>query len=201
MVAAYVGLNAVQSGGQYILQAAQASEQSVYNLEASVRAANREFGGGVGTMEQWTSRLRELGQELKIYSNSELRNAASRTIDMTKRLGLSTRQMDDVIRMAANLGAGKTNLEGAIERITAALRGEAESAEFLGLTLNETYVKAQYEAANATGKLWKELTDVEKAQARYAVLVQQASGMNGRAAESVNTLNGALAYMRATIDN
>lgn len=59
MVAAYVGLSAVQSGGQYILQAAQASEQSVYNLEASVRAANREFGGGVGTMEQWASRLRE----------------------------------------------------------------------------------------------------------------------------------------------
>lgn len=201
LVAAYLGLNAIQMGGQYILQNVRQSEQSVYNLEASLTAANREFGAGIGNMDGWSERLKALGAELKVYSNSELRNAASRTIDMTKRLGMSVEQMDNVIRIAANLGAGKTDLEGSIERVTAALRGEAESAEFLGLTLNENYVKAQYEAANATGLAWKELSDLEKAQARYNILVQQSSGMNGRAAGSINTLNGAMAYMKATIDN
>lgn len=201
LVAAYLGLNAVQMGGQYMLQNIRMSEQSVYNLEASLRAANREFGAGIGTMDGWTERLKGLGQELKIYSNSELRNAASRTVDMTKRLGMSVTQMDNIIRISANLGAGKTDLEGAIERVTAALRGEAESAEFLGLTLNENYVKAQYEAADATGRAWKNLSDLEKAQVRYNILVQQASGMHGRAAGSISTMNGALAYMKATIDN
>ncbi len=201
LVAAYIGLNAVQMGGQYILQNVRQSEQSVYNLEASLTAANREFGAGIGNMDGWSERLKTLGAELKVYSNSELRNAASRTIDMTKRLGMSVEQMDNVIRIAANLGAGKTDLEGSIERVTAALRGEAESAEFLGLTLNENYVKAQYEAANATGLAWKELSDLEKAQARYNILLQQSSGMNGRAAGSINTLNGAMAFMKATIDN
>lgn len=201
LVAAYVGLNAVQVGGQYVLQNLRQSEQSMYGLEASVRAANREFGVGIGTMDGWQQRLQQLGAELKIYSNSELRNAASRTIDMTKRLGLSVEQMQKVIEIAGNLGAGKTDLEGSVERITAALRGEAESAEFLGLTLGESYVSAQYAAANATGLAWKELTDLEKAQVRFNVLLQQSEGVTGRAAGSITTMNGALAFMKATIDN
>lgn len=201
LVAAYIGLNAIQMGGQYILQNMRQSEQSMYNLEASVRSANREFGTGIGTMDSWQQRLQALGGELKIYSNSELRNAASRTVDMTKRLGLSVEQMQKVVEIAGNLGAGKTSLEDSVERVTAALRGEAESAEYLGLTLNEDYVKGQYTAADATGLLWKELTDVEKAQARFNELLKQSEGMNGRAAGSINTLNGSLAFMKATIDN
>jgi hypothetical protein len=201
LVGAYVGLNAVRAGGSMLVQSLRNASTSAYALESSVQAANREFGNGVGTMAEWTGKLQILGDELKIYSNSELRNAASRTIDMTKRLGLSVDQMATVIERAGNMGAGKTDLEGSVERITSALRGEAEAAEFLGLTLNEDYVKGWYAAHEAHEKAWKDLTDIEKAQVRYKVMLEQTNGASGRAAGTINTMDGALQYMLTTIDN
>lgn len=201
LVGAYVGMNAIQLGSQYMIQNLRSAEQSTYNLEASVKSATREFGLSAGTLDVWGGKLQDLGKELLIYSNSDLRKAASRTIDMTKRLGLSVDQMAAVVRVAGDLGAGKTNLEGGVERLTAALRGEAEAAEFLGLTLGETYVRSWYEANDATGKAWKNLTDVEKAQIRYKIVLEQTDGMQGRAAGSISTLNGAMSFMKATIDN
>ena len=171
------------------------AETSTYLLESAVAAANRQFD--VGSVDDWRGRIARLGDQLRIYSTTELEAATAKTIEMTKRLGLSTEQMEEVIRVSADLSAGKTDLAGGIERVTAALRGEAESAEYLGLTLNEDYVKAQYAAANATGKAWKSLTDLEKAQARYQVLLDQATGTEGRAAGSIDTLAGAWKYMQA----
>ncbi|MDX9916111.1 MAG: hypothetical protein RBS49_09500, partial [Sphaerochaeta sp.] len=134
-------------------------------------------------------------------SENALKNAISRTIDMTKRLGLSKDQMEEVIRRTADLSAGKTDLEGGIERVTAALRGEAESAEYLGLTLNEDYVKGWYAANAAHERAWKDLTDLEKAQVRYQVFLEQSAEMEGRAAESATTFGGALELLKATIED
>ena len=182
-------------GAKMMVSATMEAETSTYMLESAVAAANRQFS--VGSVDDWRGRIARLGEQLKVYSTTELETATAKTIEMTKRLGLTTEQMEEVIRVSADLSAGKTDLAGGIERVTAALRGEAESAEYLGLTLNEDYVKAQYAAANANEKAWKSLTDLEKAQIRYQVLLDQATGTEGRAAGSINTLSGAWKYMQA----
>ncbi len=194
LVGAYLGLQTI-AGVTRILRDA---ETAGFGLEASLRAANREFGN-IGSMEQWSETLEQLSGRLRIYSKGELAAAAARTVDMTKRLGMSATQMEQVIALSGDLAAGKTDLEGAIERVTAALRGEAESAEYLGLTLGETYVKAWYEAHNATGMAWKDLDDLQKAQVRYNVFLEQALPLQGKAAESISTMAGAWALARATI--
>jgi len=176
------------------------AELAAFNMEKSVEAANREFEN-TGSLDHWQNAVRRLSDELKIYSDSSIKNAISRTVDMTKRLGLSTDQMEEVIRRSADLGAGKVELEGAIERVTAALRGEAESAEYLGLTLNENYIKAWYEASGATQGAWKDLNDLQKAQIRYAVFLEQSAEMQGRAAASAETYAGALAIVKKEIEN
>jgi hypothetical protein len=130
-----------------------------------------------------------------------LKTAAAATIDMTKRLGLSKEQMEEVIERTADLSAGKTDLRGGIERVTAALRGEAEASEYLGLTLNETYVKAWHEAHNASGIAWKDLSDLEKAQMRYNVFLEQAGPLAGKAADSVKTMAGAYALAKKNISD
>jgi len=183
-------------GGFYALQSvlrtsvtdALALDAAMYSMGASLEAANRQFD--VGNAEDWEQALRSMRAELKIFSETDLRNASARTVDMTKRLGLSKDQMLEVMRVSANMGAGKFALVDSVERVTAALRGEAEASEALGLTLNETYVKAWHEANNETGKAWKDLTDLEKAQVRYNVLLEQASASAGRAAESYNVMSG-----------
>lgn len=196
LLAGVVGFQAIRNATKIMADA----DQAAFSMKTSVAAANREFEK-VGTVEEWESTIRNLSSELRIYSDTALKNAVSRTVDMTKRLGLSKDQMEEVIKRSADLGAGKVELEGAIERVTAALRGEAESAEYLGLTLNENYVKAVYEANKANKKAWKNLTDLEKAQARYTVFLQQSEQFQGRAAASANTFSGALAEIKKEIVN
>ena len=137
-----------------MISATSAGETSSYLLASAVDAANRQFQ--VGSMADWGKRIQQLSGELRIYSQTELETATAKTIEMTKRLGLSADQMEKVIKVSADLSAGKTDLAGGIERTTAALRGEAESAEYLGLTLNETYVQAWYNANGAHEKSLEE---------------------------------------------
>lgn len=196
LVGAYVGFSALSRATRIIKEA----DQAAFSMQTSVAAANREFGN-IGSVENWEQTVRRLSDELRIYSDSALKGAISRTVDMTKRLGLSKEQMEEVIKRSADLGAGKVELEGAIERVTAALRGEAESAEFLGLTLNENYVKAWYEANKATEKAWKDLTDLEKAQIRYQVMLEQTNEFQGRAAKSAETFGGVLQEINKEITN
>lgn len=200
LVKAYVSITAAQQAFAGMIGILKKSEQAQFALQASVQAANREFKN-TATLDDWQGRIKGLSKELKVYSEASLKNAVSRTIDMTKRLGLGADQMTEVIRRTADLSAGKTDLEGGIERVTSALRGEAEASEYLGLTLNETYVKAWYDAHNATGQAWKDLTDIQKAQVRYQVFLEQTNATQGRAAESAKTFGGALQLIQTAIDD
>ena len=196
MIGAFAGFAGMRTAIGIMQEASAAG----YNMEASLAAANREFGN-IGGVDQWNEAIGRLSGELAIYSDTALKGAVSRTVDMTKRLGLSAEQMETVISLTGDLSAGKTDLEGGIERVTAALRGEAEASEYLGLTLNENYVKSWYEASGAMQGAWKDLTDLEKAQVRYNVFLEQAQPMQGRAAASVTTLGGAMQLVRKEIEN
>lgn len=197
LIAAYAGFSGLRRTTEIIRQA----DQAAFNMQTSVAAASRKFGNSVGSVDLWEEAVRRLSGELVIYSDTSLKNAVSRTVDMTKRLGLSKAQMEEVIKRSADLSAGKTDLEGGIERVTAALRGEAEASEYLGLTLNENYVIAWYAAHNATEKAWKDLTDIEKAQIRYNVFLEQTEQFQGRAAKSAYTFGGAMQLVNKEITN
>lgn len=200
LVAAYLGYRTITAVVGGMVTAARNAEQAQFNLATSVEAANREFDN-VGSLEHWRSKIGEMSESLRIYSESDIANAISRTVDMTKRLGLSAAQMEVLVQRSADLSAGKTELTDGIERVTSALRGEAEASEYLGLTLNETYVAAWHAAHNAHGRAWKDLTDLEKAQVRFQVLLEQSAGKQGAAAESANTLSGSIAQIKSEVSD
>jgi hypothetical protein len=176
------------------------AEAAAFNLEQSVAAANKQFKD-VGSAESWGKTISDLSAELKIYSDSALESAASKTLDMTKRLGMSETQMQQVLIAAANLGSGKMALGDSIERVTAAMRGEAEGAEALGLTLGETYVQSWYKAKGAQEGAWSSLSDLQKAQVRYQVLLEQAAPVAGKAAASYDTMGGSIEAAKAQLNN
>ncbi|MCB2218054.1 MAG: hypothetical protein KQH59_18485 [Desulfobulbaceae bacterium] len=196
LVGAYLGFNALRNTATIVRDA----NSAVFQLESSLLSASREFEN-VGSMDSWGAAVDRLSEKLRVYSRTDINTAAARTVDMTKRLGLSADEMERVIEMSGELAAGKDTLEGAVERVTAALRGEAESAEYLGLTLNENYVKSWYEASEAHQKAWKDLTDLEKAHARYQVFLEQATPLQGKAAASTKTLAGAYAEVKAVVSD
>lgn len=195
-VGAVVGGTLVAAGAavKELADRAVEAERSQTNLAVSAAAAAREFGDGVGSIQSWQQTVRDLGDELRVFGDKELNDASARLIDMTKRLGLTEEQMQVVLRRTADLSAGKTDLVGGIERVTAALRGEAESAEFLGLSLSETVIRNY---AEAHGLVFQELSDGEKAQLRYQVLLDQTNALQGRAATFANTMAGEQAELIA----
>lgn len=205
--AAGAAASAAAIGGVYLFitrmteAIGKASEfsKATFQMQSSIDAANRQFQ--VGSSKQWEQNIKDLSASLRIYSETDLRNAASRTVDMTKRLGLSGKEMKKVIEISGELGAGKFGLVDSVERVTAALRGEAEASEALGLTLNEDYVKGVYAAGKATGKAWKDLTDLEKAQIRYNILLDQANPKLGQAAKSLSIYDGQLAATANAYDD
>ena len=178
--------NALQSA----METAKETQRAMFNLEAAVGAANREFGSAVGTTESWNKRVREVSDSLRVFTDRDVADASARLVDMTKRLGFTEEQMETLLRRTGDLSAGKVDLSSGIERVAAAMRGEAESAEYLGLTLNENAVAA-YAQAEGYEKAWAAMSDVEKAQVRYAMFLEQSNELQGRAAESTNTLAGA----------
>ncbi len=196
LAGAYLGITTL-AGLASIMKNA---DSAAFSLKASLSAANREFSN-TGSAEKWAATIDQLSGKLRIYSKQELKTAAAKTIDMTKRLGLSADQMAVVIERTGDLSAGKFQLSDGVERVTAALRGEAEASEALGLTLNENYVKSWYEANGATMGAWKNLTDLEKAQVRYNVFLEQALPLTGKAADSVTTLAGAYDLVKAKIND
>lgn len=175
------------------------AETAAFNLETSILAANREFDN-TGSIDSWGKTIESLSGKLKIYSGSALDDAVSKTVDMTKRLGFSEEQMAELILRTGDLGAGKFDLGDSIERVTAAMRGEAEASEALGLTLNETYVKTWYEARGSLQGAWKDLDDLQKAQVRFNVFLSQSVPFAGKAAASLDTLAGSGAKVRADIE-
>lgn len=181
------GLAAAAVALDEVTDSAVQNQQAMFNVGAAAAAANAEFGDGVGTVESWTNSVKASSDELRVFGDQDVANATARLIDMTKRLGFTEEQMRVLLSRTGDLSAGKTDLAGGVERVTAAMRGEAESAEFLGLSLNETVVKAY---AEAHGQVWKELSDGEKAQVRYALFLEQTNTLQGRAAASATTLAG-----------
>lgn len=197
----YLGLYAAQKIFTGIVTAYKNAETASFNLESAVKSASREFTK-TGGIDRWRAAISQMRQELVIYSESDLTAAAAKTINMTKRLGLSADQMEVVMRRTADIAAGKMPLADAIERVTAALRGESEASEMLGLTLNESLIKEKYEELyQVQGRAWSSLTELEKAQIRYNVLLEQTKNDIGKARDSANTYAGALKYISAVLED
>lgn len=76
------------------------------------------------------------------------------------------------------------------ERISAAMRGEAESAEALGLSLNETSVSS-YAMANGATKAWTEMSTMERFSWRLFTAISQVATMMGIEVGAINSVETA----------
>ena len=186
-----LGLAGVTGGmvmfGKASMKASMQLEVAMNNMEFSVKAAQREFGAAIGTTQDWIDTVDDLSESMGIFSREEVATASARLVDMTKRLGFTADEMEVMLSRTADLSAGKVDLASGIERVSAAMRGEAASAESLGLSLNENRVRAY---AEAHGEVWKALTDVEKAGQRYLLFLEQTAEFEGRAADYADTQAG-----------
>lgn len=179
------GLGATAVTTSFILFAGKANA-----AERDLRTLDRTYGDTAAS-------LREFGDELQrttTFSNEQAIAAANVFGTLSRNYGLTADQVQNLITVSADLAAvNGISLTDAAERVQAAIRGEAESAEALGLTMNETAIGLAGVSAG--------MTEAEKAAFRYNALLEQAAFATGAAAEQAETTTGKVQQMANTVQD
>jgi hypothetical protein len=122
-------------------------------------------------------------QNNTIFSNDEALEAARIMGTLRENYDLTDAQIQQLITTSADLATmhGLT-LSDAAQRVTAAIRGEAESAEALGLTMNQAAIDSQ--------GLTLTMTNGEAAAFRFDALMEQSASSVGAAGDAAETTAG-----------
>lgn len=166
-------------------------------FERSSFTMSKTFGARTAEM---TAEAQNMAERMRHYfSLQDVQYAFTKTADSMQRYGIQGQQYLNMVARASDVAAAKgMELKESIDRIESAMRGEAEASEYLGVTLNDTYM--QNMAFNGALKAsWEKLSDNAKATLRFNELMQQTGKYSGSAAEATNTFSGSLSSLWNTI--
>jgi hypothetical protein len=182
-----VGLSLFTEAGSQIRGVIAGASQALVESERVARANAAAYGANAQQFERLAVSLRETAG----ISQQATLQAALSARTLSANYGLTIEQTQKLIRVSADLANVRgIQLPEAFERVQSAIRGEAEASEFLGLTLNDTFIKNN--ALNGSVRTtFERMTDAQKAQIRYTELLRQTAQFQGLASQSVNSLEGA----------
>lgn len=159
------------------------------NYARVMDAVNLATQGNVAATQELTDWADQLEQATGKASTTIL-DVTARAIDMGRNFGGTAEQMQKVVDIAADYSTLRgIDLASASERITAALRGEAEAAEYLGLSLSETAVN-NYMLAHGYDTTISKLSLAEQFQVRYNALLEQYAGKEQVAEQAMERFSG-----------
>lgn len=174
MVAASAGLFAIINTFKGIAQATR-------DAAVAQRGLNAQFGAATASdLAAFTDQL----ATATARGRTETKQAAAVTATLARNYGFTTEEIKTVIAASNDLAAASgKGVADATQRVTAALRGETESSEALGLSLQMAALKGS-DALTASEKARLEtMGNVEGAHVRLRVLLEQAAFAQGEAAK------------------
>jgi hypothetical protein len=188
------GVGAIVNFGKTAVQAASRLEQSMGATEAV-------FRGNTAELNTWA----EGAADAMGLSEAAARESLSLIGAQLKNFGFGVEEAmskgQGLVQLGADLAAtfGGTTVD-AVSAITAALRGERDPIERLGVSINETSVKAKALEMNlydGTGTI----SQNAKASATLALIYEQTSDAAGQFAREADTVAGANARAAAKAEN
>ena len=146
------------------------------------------------------AKAKDLSDRFKHYYDfTEVSYAFTKTADSMQRYGITGDKYINLVARAADIGASKNlELKESIDRIESAMRGEAEASEYLGITLNDTYLK-NIAFGGSLKNTYEKMTDLQKTQVRFNELMEQNGKYQGAAESAASTLSGSLSSLYKTI--
>lgn len=180
----------VQAALQAAMQVAQFMGDSIQvarEHERVIRATTMAYG-------QQAQQYQQFAQQLSAatgFTSDAILEAALSARTLSQNYGLTIQQTQKLISVSADLARVRgIGIAEAFERVQSAIRGEAEASEYLGLTLNDTFLTNQ--AMNGSLKrTFGTMTDVQKAQVRYNELLKQSEQFSGLASKGTDSLDAA----------
>lgn len=185
-----IGLELVHKGIEAVGEATQASNQAVFAL-------GKTFAGTTREMQAFG----EAQAKVAGRSNTDATEALNNTRILVREYGYTNEQIQEVIKRSADLAAlSGESLPEATRRVVAALRGEGDTAEELGLNLQQNVIQEQL-ATEAERKRYAGLDPLTKSQITYQKFLEQTNGSLGAAAERANEAAGAEDRLKAVTTN
>lgn len=160
------------------LAAAGAIAMRHERLVVSVQQAYKDAAGDMITFADTLAA--ETGN---LFNDTDILAGERYFASLVNNYAVTAEQIQGLMRITADLAAGAgISFENASYRVTAAIRGEAEAAEYLGLTMNQQSIDRE----NLTLKM----TNQEAAQFRINALYEQTSWAMGTASAVAQTSAG-----------
>ena len=169
------------------------------NLEESLNAVNVAFGSSAsGILKFGESSATALG-----VSQVEFNNAAVRFSAFAERIvgagNDASGFIADVSTRATDFASVfNIDVKEALGVFQSGLAGEAEPLKRFGINLLDSEVKA-FAMANGIGAVGRELTETEKVQARYGLLMEATAKTQGDFANTSDGLANGMRILQATI--
>lgn len=192
VVALGAGVAGVAIGVEAIGQALTGSIAATREAQQATLALNATYGSGASQFIAFAdAQAQALGK-----SNVEFKQAAVTAATLTRNYGLTAEQIQTVIQRSTDLATVQgIGIVDATNRVTSALRGEAEAAELLGLTLNSDAIKAIADMTSEQRKNFETLDILTKSQITYREFLRQTAHAEGIAAKAA--ADGVTAYDQA----
>ena len=175
--------------------------QTASSYSESVNAVNVAFGKSAqGIIDFGKTAATTLG-----VSQVDFNNAAVRFSAFAERIvgsgGDASKFIAEISTRASDF-ASVFNIEvsEALQVFQSGLAGEAEPLKRFGINLLDSEVKA-YAMANGIGAVGKQLTETEKVQARYGLLMQATNKTSGDFANTSDGLANQLRILNAEVSN
>jgi hypothetical protein len=175
--------------------------QTASSYAESVNAVNVAFGKSAqGIIDFGKTAATTLG-----VSQVDFNNAAVRFSAFAERIvgsgGDASKFITEISTRASDF-ASVFNIEvsEALQVFQSGLAGEAEPLKRFGINLLESEVKA-YAMANGIGAVGRELTETEKVQARYGLLLQSTAKTSGDFANTSDGLANQMRILKAEVSN
>lgn len=166
------------------------ASQSYRNQEIALNTLERSYLGATGEMRSFTDQI----QDTTNFSNDAAIRSANLAATLVRNYGFTQQEVQQVLQISADLAAANGyTMEDATYRVVAALRGEAEAAEQLGLTMNQQNIDRQ--------NLTLTMSNEEAGHYRLNALIEQSAYAQGAAAEQAKGLYGELVQGRDVLQD
>lgn len=164
--------------------------QSFRDQEIALSTLRRTYGDAATDLEAFSQALAENSN----YSEEAIISAANVAATLSRNYGATAAEIQQILQISADLAATSGfTLEDASQRVVAALRGEAEAAEQLGLTMNQQAIDRN--------NLTLSMSNQEAFQFRLNALTEQSAFAMGAASEQADTMYGAMTDIEDSVRN
>lgn len=194
---------ALQQLAQFIAESTRESinfQKSQYLLETAVRASQRVMGDNIGTIQEWNVEISRLQVKYKIFTQQDLQNGVKTVLDLTRQFRFGKEEvtglMESIVVLAQRSGASVEEVAGRASSFMLGQYGRA--LERYGIDAGEAAIKAEALKLGYKGA-FDSLTQAQKAQAAYNIIVQRTAPLMDDATKSLNEYFGKLAESEAIL--